>query len=275
MSQNTICEFYTLIEDIQDAYTALRRSGSSREVAVAKIRTDYAEELNDRDDRAGVLLGIAFALCRKNELTAEIAQEVRDACAVILRDMDMQELWQPLQSALKRLDDPKKYGSPAQYRAKKQYIPDWEIGDTFAHTLTCPMAEKVGIAGKIVLLRKVGAYTHPREGLTQILYATVCDTLPQTTQELDALGFLPMMCRGKCYDYFAQIHLKNAKDEAFYGLTKIGCFPDAGAPKDQSQENPLTTMPFFGRLRKDDTFPDYEDLVCRLYQKFQIRSGEA
>ena len=61
-------------------------------------------------------------------------------------------------NVIKRLTDPSVYGDDAVYKRKAQYIPDWEIGDTFSHELTCPYSERLGIKGWMARFHKVGHY---------------------------------------------------------------------------------------------------------------------
>lgn len=179
-------------------------------------------------------------------------------------------VWPVLKDTIAFIRDPRLLGDEAKYRGRKKYTPEWEVGDTFAHILTCPLAKAVGIEGWFILLRKVEEYVDNEGSHRQLMYVTLCqqNQLPQTMEELQKLGFLRMMCRGDKWDYLVQITFTSQRDEAFYGLTKIGTFANAGHPRDRTIENPLVTMPLFGRINRKSTYPDYEDTICRLYRKY-------
>lgn len=261
---------FPMATDIIDAYSACRKRGIAREAAVDQLCEEYRNELADCDDRPVVWIGIALALCKKDELTQNVLENARAALRELYKeheDSDMHSIFHELEIYI---CDPQRLGEAAKHRVRKPYIPQWEIGDTFAHVLTHPMAKYANVYGWYVLFRKVGEHVDHEERHRQLIYVTLCppDQLPGTSEELHRLGFLRMMSRGgKKWDYLAQLVLKSKKDEAAYGLTRIGTFPDAGAPKDRTTENPLVTMPLFGKLKRDSLLPDYEDTVCQLYRR--------
>lgn len=67
---------FPVVSEICDTYRLYRERGDNREKAVKQLHHDYMRELEDRDDRSGVLLGIALALCQKNELTETVLNDV-------------------------------------------------------------------------------------------------------------------------------------------------------------------------------------------------------
>ena len=79
-----------------------------------------------------------------------------------------------------------------------------------------------------------------------------------------------MMQLGDKFEYLVQIVIKSKRTENSYELTKIGCYPyfEPVTADDYRKENPLTAMPFFGKLKRTGNRPAYEDSVCRLYRKF-------
>lgn len=150
-----------------------------------------------------------------------------------------------------------------------KYVPDWKIGDVFSHRLTYPAAEALGISGWVIILYKVGEYTGENGESHQLAYVSLCppDKVPSCPEELQNLGFLPMMHNDRM-EYLAQLTVTSKKSEEAYGLTKFGFYPNVDIPGNPGDENPLTAMPLFGCLRKSDKYPGYEDQICRLYRKY-------
>lgn len=266
---------FPMVNDIIGTYRVYRERGHTRDVAIEQLREEYSRELADYDDGPIVQIGLALALCKKDELTQNVLADAQTAVRKLLfsEERDSKTIL-ALQELEAYVSEPQRLGNEAKYRARKPYIPQWEIGDTFAHTLTHPMSKYAGVYGWYVLFRKVGEYVDGKQRHRQLVYVTLCppDRLPQTEQELQKLGFLRMMARnGGKWDYLAQITFKGKKDEAAYELTRIGSFPGAGSPEDRAVEDPLTVMPLFGKLRRDNITPEYEDAVCRIYKNNGIR----
>lgn len=261
-----------IIVDIQSQYEKLRRAGKSRSAAICAIKQSYALELQDDDDKLTVLIGLVFSLCKKRELTIDIANETRREirCAYLRFPPDDVENKRLAELEI-FLSDKSLYGDETLYRYRATYIPGWKKGDLFSHTIVNPKAESVGILGWSILLYKADDYVDEDGKHRQIVYVAVCppNKTPASDLELQKIGFIPMMRRGEKQEYQAQIILKSKKDELSYDLTRIGCFPNITQPVDQAAVNPLTAMPLFGRLKKDDPWPGFEDQVCRLYKKFR------
>lgn len=264
-----------IIGDIQKEYNDYRAAGKSRADAVHAIKADYAAELRDEEDGAAVMIGLSLSLCRKRELTKEIALETLCAIETARKLLDAGDKRIPYLSEMESLfQDESMFGEEAKYKIRTAYAPDWQVGDTFSHTLTVPRAEKLGILGWSILLYMVGEYTD-RAGIShQLMYAALCPPgkEPASGPELQALGFLRMMPHdGDKWDYLVQLTIKNKKDMLAYGLSKIGNFPDVAPPADRTDENPLVAMPFFGFARKGCSWPGYEDQICQLYREFGKR----
>jgi len=261
--------FLPLIEDIKRLYVTYRRMGQSRAEAVETLLDEYSWELTDTDERLAVLLGISFALCKKNELYEEIAAETRDELQRVRQAVDLNDKEERyLSNAEQQLLSPESYGPEAKYRKKVIYVPDWKNGDTFARQLTYPDAEGLGIMNWYIILHKVGEHVDDLQEHRQLMTVSLCppDKLPRNSDELQQLGFLPMMRFGNRFEYLAQITIKSKRVLDGYGLSFIGHFPDVDFPSTVMDENPLVAMPLFGILRKDDLWPSYEDVICRKYR---------
>ena len=155
---------------------------------------------------------------------------------------------------------------------KRSYSINWAVGDTFAHQLTHPAAEKAGIHGWYLIFRKVGQYVNSKGQIIQLGYLTLCPSaeLPQTAAELNALGYLRMMNHGEKWDYMVQVDVQSKRAENKLGMKWVGCFPDAASPKDETEICPVGSMPLFGGIDKNTSCPRYEDAVCRFYRWYGI-----
>lgn len=273
MERETV--FDPMIHDMKLEYESYRRAGKSRAEAIACLKEDYAAELDDTDDRIGIMLGLTLALCTKKELTRELADET---LRVIQMDREMIELDEVserfLKKTVERLKDESLYGEEAVYRARRRYTPDWEIGDLFAYPLTNPdVIERSGLEGWSILFLKVGDYLDHTQVCHQLVYVSLCPTrkVPSSTAELQALGFIPMRKYDNSWDYVAQIEVKTRKDELFMGVEKVGNFSDLTLPEDRYLPDPRVTMPLWIRLRKTDPYPVFEEEVFHLYRRFGVR----
>lgn len=270
MLNQKIDSIFPIMDELINTYRAHRKRGDTRDAAIEQLRMEYKQELADCDDGPVVRIGIALALCQKDELTQSVLEEAQAAVGELLAEQWDDSMRSALHKLESYINDPRRLGDEAKYRVRKSYIPQWEVGDTFSHVLTHYMAKYAGVYGWYVLFRKVGEYVDDKQQHHQLVYVTLCppERLPHTAEELRKLGFLRMMPHdGGKWDYLAQISFKSKKDEASYGLTQIGTFPDAGCPEDRTIENPLVTMPLFGQLKRDSMLPDYEDAVCRIYKR--------
>lgn len=263
-----------MIKDVEEMYVKYRKKGCTRSEAIELIRHQYACELEDDDDRVVILIGISLALCKKKELLETIATETLQEITRVNCEKAVEEEKKFFTKVERRLKDKNVYGNEATYKRKTIYVPDWKCGDVFSHILTYPSSEKLGIKGWVILLYKAGEYVDKFEDHHQLVYVWLCppDKVPVCKEDFEKLDFLPMMYMGDWTEYLAQIEIKSKKAEETFGLTKIGCFPNLLLPGDPAKENPLTAMPLFGKLRRTDFWPAYENQICILYRAYMRRN---
>lgn len=252
-----------LSSEVQARYIAYRRRGVGRDATIQMLADLYANELHDPDDCPAVVDGMVLVLCQKKELSQEIAQQLRTYLSCLPDKVSIK--------TERLLASPEVYGSEAAYRRRVPYDPQWQPGDLFSHTLRAPCAASLGLSGWSVLFYKVGAYEDDKGTQVQLVYMSICPPgqEPSSCAQLQALGFLRMMCHGEKWDYLAQIEAKSKRYIDSYDLVKIGNFPGILPPADRTEENPLVTMPMFGILKKDDAYPDFEDQVCGIIKRCQ------
>lgn len=267
----TSYEIKPAIDEIFNEYKALRLSGQSRDSAVDELKRMYSDALADDEDRGVILCTIALALCKKKELTESISCEAIRELKSYLANPELDSARAKcFQRLTQTLQDPSMYGNEAVYRPRKRYTPDWQVGDLFSHTITCPLSEKRGIYGWSALFYKVAEFHDPYGECRHLFYISLCPPgcEPINGEQLNAIGFLPMMPHDNGWDYLGQITVKSKKAEQGYNFTKIANFTDIVPPPDRTTENPLVSMPIFGRLRKDECYPGYEDQICSLYRDY-------
>ena len=262
-----------IIREVQKQYVRYRKKGLGREEAIKEIRTEYAQELCDEDDKIAVLLGLSLALCKKKELFAVLAEETLDELQRIYCANKEGILSEREYVNFKEyLEKKEMYGEEAFYKKVSRYVPGWKVGDIFSHRLTYPASKPLGIEGWFILFVKVGEYIDEFDIHHQLMCISLCppDKVPSSSKEFEELGFLPVMNTVK-EEYLAQITIKSRKAERGYELCKIGCFPDVMVPSSCLNENPLTAMPLFGKTKKDELWIGYEDQICRFYKRFGMK----
>lgn len=265
-----IVSIFPLIGDIIDEYQTDRENGAAREGAVTRLEEKYACELADSDEGPVVRIAFALALCKKRELTKAVLEDALRAAEQLKLAEPGDPVLPALDQAVRYISDPGRLGDSASYKKRLSYTPDWKVGDTFSHKLSGYMSKYAHIFGWYVLIRKVGEYKDHQNHVNQLAYVTICppEKLPETAEALRSLGFLRMMPgEGNRWDYLAQIYFKNRKDEEAFNLSYIGNFPEAGMPDDASVEDPRVAMPLFGKLKREDILPSYDNDVCSIFKR--------
>ena len=270
-----------LIDDIKREYEVHRKNGKTREESVIHIRDDYADAMEDDEDKLAILIGLCLGLCKKSELYDDLAQETLNEMHRILNenwdkdDGDYKVVASYCASFEEYLKTEPVYGGEAVYRPSKKYLPDWQVGDLFSHIMTHSRAEELGIQGWYILFYKVGEYIDRFDEHRQLMFLSVCppDKVPTCEDDFLKLQFLPVMPRydGDQFEYMGQITIKSKRKENEYALTKIGHFSKFTLPNDYVPVNPLVSMPLFGKSKWDGGALGYEGQVCNFYRDYGKR----
>lgn len=261
--------FDLLVIEVQNEYRRLRTDGECRNGTISRILAAYAQELEDSDDRLGVLCGLVYALSKKKELFDDFSIKIfpdfldTEATAPALEHM---------RKCTELLADRKLYGEEAMFKRKTSYDPGWKIGDTFAHEICCPESVKWKLKNQFILLTVGGSYQDTRGNKCYLFYASIVPELNKITEhgQFPAVDFVRAMPHSDGWDYFFQLRVRSRKHEQALGLTYIGSFPDFPRPSDQAPENPQTAMPLFDRPNKDAVYPGYEPHICMLYDRYRL-----
>ena len=111
---NKIYIRFPITRDLVNTYRIYRRCGDTRDKAIARLRMEYKQELADCDDGPVVRIGIALALCQKDELTQSVLEE-----ALVAIDKLLVEQWDGnMRSTFHELEvyihDPQRLGDEAK-----------------------------------------------------------------------------------------------------------------------------------------------------------------
>lgn len=262
-----------ILDEILTWYIKYRRVGANRLTAIELIRRNYAEELQDEDDKLLVLIALSLALCKQNELYEDLAVETISELHLAYQNSTFTDDSLAYLHEIERyLLNSEFYGNEASYSEKLRYAPSWKKGDIFIHEMTYPASESLGIMGWYILFYKVGEYVDEVGVTHQLVYVSLCppERIPSCENEVKDIAFLRMMQLGDKSEYLAQITIKSKKEEESFGLTLIGCYPCIHHPRDYRIENPCTAMPLLGFTKRNDQSPGFEDQICRLYRKFGL-----
>lgn len=272
MISHRILDVFPLVNDVSERYTFLRSRGYDPTESRQKTLEEFAREMEDEDDAVVVLSGIALSQWDAAELEEKTTRAVVPLIENRITQTDEIEEKRVFKLILQTISKEKKLPDRKKAPPKKIYANNWEIGDTFAHRLVHPDAEKAGIMGWYLLLRKTGCYENWKGNPIQLGYLTVCpeSMLPRTTSELNSLGFLRVMNHGKKWDYLVQVNVQSKRAENALKLERIGRFMDAAAPVDEMECPPEVAMPFFGGIDKATGCPQYEDAICHFYKMYGL-----
>ena len=265
----------TLIaEDVKTGYVTLRKKGLTRKEAIESIYEEYESELEDSDDRVGVLMGLVKALSAKKELIPEIAEE---ALLEIQKASEDPNLKKSAQNSFKRVEaliqDATRYGEEATYSKKRVFNPTWQKGDLFAHTIKNPETERWGTLGMTILVHIVGHYISQDGDYNHLAVVAICKPgeEPKTADDLPYLYYIANAFHKKTAEYIWQLSPTSKRSEAAFQFTKIGNYPIAYAPDDIEYSDPQTVMPLFECIKKAE-YPTYEIQVSQWYVHTKKRS---
>ena len=271
MLDTTIIDLFPLIHDILERYSFFRSQAISPVKSRDLLLSEYAREMDDEDDSIIVLAGIALAQWDYSELDEDVNKKVQAMIQKRLLEVKRDEEKEAFAGILLHLSK-KPLRQERKRLSKSLYSLQWKDGDTFSHLLTQPEAEKAGILGWYLLFRKVGHYNDINGRQIQLGYITICppEKIPQTTKELNSLGYLHVMAHGEKWDYLVQIDVQSKRAEKNLEFKWIGSFIDAGNPSDEVQSNPEVAMPLFDGIDRKTGCPRYENVFCRFYRWYGI-----
>ena len=161
----------------------------------------------------------------------------------------------------------------AIYQKKRIYIPDWEIGDTFLYPIQSEYSKRFGLFGWNAIIRKIDSVMDPYDNLDQIVYLTLCrnDHIPDSSEQLERLGYLPFQAETGGYTYRASLRISSLRREKQYDLVKIGRFLGVNSPQNEIFG---VIYPLFPATGNGDSFKSLSSIEihsCLLYERFGIQ----
>lgn len=272
MINTVILDLFPVISDILERYAFFRGQAILPEKSRDLLLSEYAREMEDEDDSIIVLAGIALAQWDCSELEEDAKKQIQALINRRLLVLSRDEEKEALTEILLQLSKTKPLTQKRNTLSNGTYSLRWAVGDTFSHQLTHPEAEKAGILGWYLLFRKVGSYNDNKGRKIQLGYVTICPpgNIPQTTQELNSLGFLHVMKHGRKWDYLVQIDVLSKRAEKNLQFVWIGRFIDAASPFDEMKSAPEVSMPLFDGIDNKTGCPRYESVFCRFYRWYGI-----
>ena len=231
--------YFEILGDIKTEYAKLRQDGKSRNEAERTLMAQYHDELTTGAEDEGLLfwVGLADAQFALKELSGEVS--TYGLAALEQLKVSIPEI--TLGDIEKRRERYACAPMPerTQVRSPKRYRCQWRIGDTFAYQLSGPEAEKNGIAGEYVLLRKVDesevdGRLFPIVTLTHWKKAA----LPLDEVDFQSVPIL-RLSSGRLgspkstYEYRIKVLFASQKQVNELGLQYLGNFPNITIPKNE------------------------------------------
>ncbi len=245
--ENRLILVFPLISDIISVYESLRRDGQSREEAVKTVLAEFAGEAPDTEDDALTWIGLAMAMAKNKELTADVLDRSNERFDIAVSVFpDVRAL---LGSEKRRLQDPLCSGPEKKYRKINRFRPDWKAGDTFIQQMNGKIPRRFGMEKWYSVIRKSGEF-RDRDGYwVQLVYLTVCepDRIPRTTGDIDALGYIPIypwQRQGK-WEFQAGIRVGSRRQLSGFEFAFVGNYADALPPAQEYPPSHDTYHQFF------------------------------
>ena len=251
---------------VSSDYILRRRQGFGRDAAIAAMQAEHAAEFQSEQERPFALLGLAITLSNRRELTSELSTQGLHSLELLRNRLGTEHLFTRtlLKEAEQALRDESRIGAEAKYsRLRKAYDPGWAAGDTFAHQITDPNAEQLGLSGWYFVFQSIGNFRLDTQENRQFVFVYLAepDGLPRSAEELHKLRRVTLTNQ---FDYIAAFSFTSKRNESSHELQKLGSFPKLDLPERMTQFSAYTVYPLFGKLKRNSTTPDYERALLML-----------
>lgn len=231
--------YFEMLGDIKNEYVKIRQHGKNRDQAVQALVTKYHDELTIGTGDDGLLfwIGLADAQYSLKELSTEVS--IQGLAALNQLSSLVPEI--TVSDIEKRREHYASAPMPERARVHKprRFRCQWRIGDTFAYQVYGPEAEKNGIAGEYVLLRKVDeSETDGRLFPIVTLTHWKKAALPVDEVEFQSIPIL-RLSSGRLgspkstYEYRIKMLFTSQKQINDLRLQYLGNFPNATIPKNE------------------------------------------
>lgn len=231
---------FPIIAEIKETYLKYRKSGYSRDDAVAQLQSAYESEIKygSEDDAVFFWIGLADAQYSFKELSEEVAMRGMVAINVI-EQADLQVAPEDFYRRRERYacaPMPER----TRFSKSKKFRCGWNIGDTFAYQLSGAGAKSCGLEGRYILIRKVDEFEFGDGKLFPVVTFTMWDDtpLPQNAEEFQRLPMLKLVCgrlglSKSLYEYRAEIIVSSKRKLNALSLVYLGNFQKILMPADE------------------------------------------
>ena len=264
---------YPVLDDIRFTYTRFRSKGMTREQAISEIIK--AEDRNPPPYEEILLHRIAIAdtMAEHRELTKDAALVAEEAFDEFLRLQP--KMTNVTLRCKERILQPEHFGKEASYPPWEEYRPDWKPGDLFIYRLEGYYPKLFHMEGKLLLIYMTGDRPGEEDFYEELVYLSLCepDTIPQSCEELNALGFLPGYTVFREYQYLYALSFKREKELDALRLQKVGNYPGTFnffRERPAQRKNPLEIYPVYSGKSKITLVR----AACAAYQHFGLISNE-
>lgn len=209
---------FPIIAEIKEEYMHQRRSGRSRDEAIAALQNSYQDELTIGAEDDGLLFWVALADAQYalKELSSSVSEKALDA---------LSQLDHPSWSIVPKDLTARRKNYSAAPMAERKTLPKsrkfrctWKIGDTFAYLLSGNCAKEHELAGRYMLLRKVDEVEFGDGRLLPVVTLTLWDNepLPTNSKECQRISPLKLAAGRLCfpknkYEYRTEILFTSKK----------------------------------------------------------------
>ena len=265
--------YFEILGDIKTDYTKLRQDGQSRNEAVQILMAQYHDELTTGAEDDGLLfwVGLADAQYALKELSVEVSVQglaALERLKVAIPEITPGDI-EKRQERYACAPMPER----THVRSPKRYRCQWRIGDTFAYQMSGPEAEKNGVAGEYVLLRKVDELEwdnqlHPVVTLTHWKKTA----LPLDAAEFQSAPILRLkrgkMCANESsYEYRVEVLFSRPKQLQDLKLQYLGNFANIAMPTDEYYDG----RPGYVLMIHPKRFNSYMNYYCSLQSYYEAQ----
>lgn len=231
---------FPILDEIKTEYINVRQKGLSRSEAEEKLCNSYHNEITygEEDDALLFWIGLADAEYTLKELSETVAEKGIHAID------KLEQLDVPISvSDLRRRREHYSH-APMQEKVKvlksKKFRCAWQVGDTFAYKLSGPDADKAGLEGRYVLLRKVDELEAYDGRILPIVTVTMWDDqeLPHSSTEFQRYPILKL-ASGRLglpetlVEYRMELMFRSKQALTKLSLVYLGNFSDVEMPNDE------------------------------------------
>lgn len=220
-------------QETRDSYKKLLKIGLSNEEATNKLIQDNQYLVNDMDD--GPVFW--FALADTQWKLGRLLSFVKEKAIQCVESGENLQMWQDQSPRLgakrKQVLEELVQRLHSQMPEMKKIAPytyfrnDWKIGDTFAYRLDGEHTRACGLAGRYLVLTKIGDYELLKgndKDVFPLVYSKITpdEYLPQTLEEIEQYEFVRSMPHFRLKKFYYRTFVWESSIRFYRNLTYLG-----------------------------------------------------